>query len=77
MLLRIEAGIKIQWQPYLLPIWEIFEHVFGFVCTKKMIQLIRSLITCLQGKLAEVYFGIKKVEKINHIYNETHEKGDE
>lgn len=31
------------------------------------------LVTCLQGKLAEVYFGFQKIDEIIHMYDETHD----
>ena len=33
-----------------------------------------SLKLCVQGKLAEAYIGLNKIEKIIHIYEETREK---
>ena len=67
MLFQIGAGI-------LIANMEIFCTCFWFSLYEGN---IRTYATCLQGKLAEVYFGFKKVEKIINIYNETHEKGDE
>ena len=43
-----------------------FVHVISFVCAK-LLQPMCPLVTHLQGKLGEVYFGFKTVEEI-HIY---------
>ena len=47
-------------------------HVISFVCAKQQVEPMRSLVTCPQGN-----FGVKKIEEVNHIYEETREKVDE
>ena len=37
---------------------------------------MRPLVPFLQGKLSEAYCGFKKIEEINHIYEETRGKTD-
>ena len=36
-----------------------------------------TLVACLQGKLAEVFLGLRKYLRIFDIYNKTHGKADE
>ena len=38
---------------------------------------MRLLVTCLHGKLDEVYIEFKKTEDAMHIYKKTREKADE
>lgn len=38
---------------------------------------MRLLVTCLHGKLDEVYIEFKKTEDVMHIYKKTREKADE
>ena len=38
---------------------------------------MRHLVTCLQGKITEVYFRFKKIKEIIDIYEETCKKADE
>ena len=38
---------------------------------------MRLLVTCLYGKLDEVYFGFKKIEDVILIYKITRESSDE
>ena len=37
---------------------------YHFVCKKYMLEPMLPLVTCLQGKLAEVYFGFQKIDEI-------------
>ena len=46
------------------------EHI-SFICEQQLIEPILSIIPCLQAKFAEVYFGLKKIQGIIHIYKET------
>lgn len=41
-----------------------FRHIFSFVCAKEMLEPMRPLVTALQGRLVEVYFGFQKIEEI-------------
>ena len=43
-------------------------YIISFVCLK--LEQMWPLVTCLQGKLAEVYFRFKKIEDIIHIYED-------
>ena len=36
-----------------------------------------AIVSCMQGKLAEVYFGFRKTEELIHIYKKIHEKSEE
>ena len=47
-----------------------FGHIFSFVCAKEMLEPVRLLVTALQEKFAEVYFGFQKIEKIIKSYTE-------
>ena len=40
-------------------------------CVKQQLKPMRSLFTCLQGKLAKMYFSFKKFYEIIKIYEET------
>ena len=53
-----------------------FGHIISFVCAKQLLEPMRPVVTSLQGKLAEVYFGFKKIEEVIYIYEETREKAD-
>ena len=54
-----------------------FGHIISFVCEKQLPEPMRPVVTSLQGKLAEVYIGFKKIEEVIYIYEETREKADE
>ena len=41
-----------------------FGHIFCFVCAMDMLEPMRPLVSALQGRLVEVYFGFKKVEEV-------------
>ena len=47
-----------------------FGHIFSFVCAKQMLEPMRLLVTALQEKFAEVYFGFQKIEEIIKSYTE-------
>lgn len=49
-----------------------FEHIFSFVCAKEMLEPMRPLVTALQGRLVEVYFGFQKIEEIIKCYTDIH-----
>ena len=42
-----------------------FGHILCFVCAMDMLVPMRTLVSALQGRLVEVYFGFKKVEVMN------------
>ena len=41
-----------------------FEHIVAFVISKQLLEPIRPIAQCLQGKLQEVYFGFKKIDEV-------------
>ena len=41
-----------------------FGHIISFVCAKQLLEPMRPVVTSLQGKLAEVYFGFKKIVEV-------------
>ena len=43
---------------------------FGLVCAKKMLEPMRALVTALQGRLVEVYFGFQKIEEVISSYTD-------
>lgn len=45
---------------------------FSFVSAKEMLEPMRPLVTTLQGKLVEVYFGFQKIQEIIKCYTEIH-----
>ena len=44
-----------------------FEHVVSFLA-KELLEPIRPIAECLQGRLQEVYFGFKKITEIMKHY---------
>ena len=47
-----------------------FGYIFCFVCAMDMLELMRPLVSALQGRLVEVYFGFKKVEEVMNSYTD-------
>ena len=47
-----------------------FGHIFCFVCAMDMLEPMRPLVSALQGRLVEVYFGFKKVEEVMNSYTD-------
>lgn len=47
-----------------------FGHIVNFICAKEMLEPMRPLVTVLQGRLVEVYFGFQKVEVVIKSYAE-------
>jgi hypothetical protein len=47
-----------------------FGHIFNFVRAKEMLEPMRPLVSSLQGRLVEVYFGFKKIEDVINFYND-------
>ena len=45
-----------------------FGHIFCFACA--MLEPMRPLVSALQGRLVEVYFGFKKVEEVMNSYTD-------
>ena len=56
----------------LVAIAENFRHIISFVFVKQLLESVQPLVTYLQGKVFEVDFRFKKVEKII-IFGETRE----
>ena len=65
---KIKTGIQ---REFLQKFWHI-----SFVCKKPLLRGNAATNTCIQGKLAEVYFGFKKFEEIIHIYQEARDEVD-
>ena len=47
-----------------------FGHIVSFICAKEMLEPMRPLVTALQGRLVEVYFGFQKIEEVIKSYAE-------
>ena len=47
-----------------------FGHIFCFVCAMDMLEPMRPLVSALQGRLVEVYFGFNKVEEVMNSYTD-------
>ena len=45
-----------------------FEHIVAFLIAKELLEPIRPIAECLQGRLQEVYFGFKKVDEVKTAY---------
>ena len=45
-----------------------FEHIVAFMITKELLEPIKPIAECLQGRLQEVYLGFKKVDEVNKYY---------
>ena len=45
-----------------------FEHIVAFTLSKQLLEPIRPIAQCLQGKLQEVYFGFKKIGEVKQLY---------
>ena len=46
-----------------------FGHIFNFVRAKEILEPMRPIVTSLQGRLIDVYFGYKKMEDVNNHYS--------
>lgn len=73
---KIEPEIKIQRQRAhrVVATMKNFGDIINFVFAKQLLEPMQLFITCLQGKIAELYFGFKEVEKIIYICEETRVK---
>ena len=40
----------------------------AFMITKELLEPIKPIAECLQGRLQEVYLGFKKVDEVNKYY---------
>ena len=47
-----------------------FGHIFCFMCAMYMPEPMRPLVSALQGRLLEVYFGFKNVEEVMNSYTD-------
>ena len=52
-----------------------FEHVVAFLLSKELLDPIKPIAECIQGRLQEVYFGLKNNEAKEH-YKQVHEKAN-
>ena len=50
-----------------------FGHIVSFICAKEMLELMRPLVTALQGRLVEVYLGFQKIKEVISSYTEIRE----
>ena len=50
-----------------------FEHIVVFLIAKELLEPIRPIAECLQGRLQEVYFGFKKVDEVKEAYKRMRE----
>ena len=46
-----------------------FGHIFNFVCAKEILEPMRPIVTSLQGRLIDAYFGYKKIEDVTNHYS--------
>ena len=46
-----------------------FGPIFNFVCAKEILEPTRPIVTSLQGRLIDVYFGYKKIEDVTNHYS--------
>jgi len=51
-----------------------FEHIVVFMLSKELLEPIRPIAECLQGRLQEVYFGFKKISEVTKHYQHLQEK---
>ena len=50
-----------------------FEHIVVFILSKELLEPIRPVAECLQGRLQEVYFGFKKISEVTQHYQKIRE----
>ena len=60
----------------LLNIFVNFQHTIVFMLAKKLLEPIRPIVECLQGRLQEVYFGFQKVSEVKQHYQALREDVD-
>ena len=60
----------------LLNIFVSFQHTIVFMLAKELLQPIRPIAECLQGRLQEVYFGFQKVSEVKQHYQALREDVD-
>lgn len=53
-----------------------FGHIVSFVCAKEMLEPMRPLVTALQGRLVEVYFGFQKIKEVVSSYTDVRNEID-
>ena len=54
-------------------IFTSFEHVVAFLLSKELLEPIKPIAECLQGRLQEIYFGFKKVDEVKEHYKQLRE----
>lgn len=47
-----------------------FAHIVSFVCSMVMLEPMRPIVSALQGRLVEVYFGFQKIDQVTDTYND-------
>ena len=57
-------------------IFTSFEHVAAFFLSKELLEPIKPIAECLQGRLQEVYFGFNKIDEVKEHYKKLHEKAN-
>ena len=60
----------------LVNIFFSFQHTIVFMLAKELLEPIRPIAECLQGRLQEVYFGIQKVSEVKQHYQALREDVD-
>ena len=60
----------------LLNIFVSFQHTIVFILAKELLEPIRPIAECLQGRLQEVYFGFQKVSEVKQHYQALREDVD-
>ena len=53
-----------------------FGHIVSFVVSKELLEPMRSLVSSLQGRLVEVYFGFLKIDQVINKYAEIRKEID-
>ena len=53
-----------------------FEHLIVFLLSKELLEPIRPIAECLQGRLQEVYFGFKKIIEVTQHYKQIRDSVD-
>ena len=54
-----------------------FEHIAAFLIAKELLEPIKPIAQCLQGRLQEVYFGFNKVDEVKNNYKKICENSEQ
>ena len=60
----------------LLNLFVSFQHTIVFILAKELLEPIRAIAECLQGRLQEVYFGFQNVSEVKQHYQALREDVD-